>query len=150
MRLHHAAAAASLLLLTACATAPMAVPELDAKAKQFAPVDGKSVVYIYRNESFGGAVKVPISVNNRLIGDTVAGSYFRLVVDPGTYDIQCKAEKDSTVTVQAEAGKVYFVWQEMKMGMWAAGCSMHLASDADGRKAVADCKLLAASETLPN
>ena len=143
-------AAASLLLLTACASAPMAVPERDSQAKQFAPAAGKAVVYIYRNENFGGAVKIPISVNSRLIGDTVANSYFRLVLDPGSYAIQCKAEKDSALTVQAEAGKVYFVWQEMKMGMWAAGCSMHLASDEEGRKAVLECKLLDAPESLPN
>lgn len=148
MRLRHLAVL-PLLLLVACASAPMAVPERDTQAKTFAPAADKAVVYIYRNETFGSAIKVPIAVNKRLIGDTVSHSYFRILVDPGPCEIQCKGETDSAASFTAEAGKVYFVWQEMKMGAFAAGCAMHQVKDDEGKAAVLDCKMLEAPDTLP-
>ena len=139
----------ALVLALGCASAPMATPERDAAAKAFAPMADKAVVYIYRDESFGAGVKVPIVINSRVIGDTVAKSYFRIVMDPGTCDVLCKASSDSHQTIQVEAGKVYFFRQEMKMGMWAAGCMMHIMSEAEGRAAIAECKLIEAPEALP-
>jgi len=145
----HLLAIGLLVLALGCASAPMATPERDTAAKSFLPVPDKAVVYIYRNENFGAAIKVPIIVNGRVIGDTVAMSYFRLVLDPGTFEVQCKAESDSKKSIQAEAGKVYFLRQEMKMGFLSAGCMMHIIPEAEGRQAVAECKLLEASESLP-
>lgn len=152
MRSRSALLATSLLsisLALGCASAPMATPERDMNAKAFAPIADKAVVYIYRDENFGGAVKIPIIVNSRIIGDTVAKSYFRIVLDPGPCEVQCKAESDSRQSFQTEAGKVYFLRQEMKMGMFMAGCMMHLIPEAEGHMAIARCKLLEAPETLP-
>lgn len=139
----------TLSMAIGCASAPMATPERDMTAKAFSSIADKAVVYIYRDENFGGAVKIPIIVNSRIIGDTVAKSYFRIVLDPGPCEVQCKAESDSRQSFQTEAGKVYFLRQEMKMGMFVAGCMMHLIPEAEGRMAIARCKLLEAPETLP-
>jgi len=127
----------------------MATPERDTAAKVFAPIAGKAVVYIYRDETMGAGVKIPIVVNNRLLGDTVAHSYFRIVMDPGPSQVGCKAESDSHQSIQVEADKVYFFRQEMKMGLWSAGCLMHLIPEGEGRLAIAGCKLLEAPESLP-
>ena len=141
---------AALALALACAKAPMASPERDAAAKTFAPVPGKAVLYIYRDEGFfGGGVKVPIVINSRVIGDTVGKSYFRLVLDPGDYELKCKAEKDVIQTIAVEAGKVYFFQQEMKMGLLSNRCGLSTVSDDAGRAAVATCRLLDAPEVLP-
>ncbi|HJW71704.1 MAG TPA: DUF2846 domain-containing protein [Geothrix sp.] len=152
MRMSFPLLSASLLALVlafGCASAPMATPERDTAAKTFAPVPDKAVVYVYRDETFGAAIKIPIVINGRIIGDTVSKSYFRIVMEPGNCEVQCKASSDSTQSVKVEAGKVYFLRQEMKMGMWAAGCMMHLMTEAEGRAAIAECKLIDAPETLP-
>lgn len=39
---------------------------------------------------------------------------------PGDHTITSKAEKDATLQFTAEAGKTYYVWQQVKMGVWAA------------------------------
>lgn len=137
------------VLLTGCAKAPMAVPERDISAKQFTPVPGKAVVYVYRNEHFGAAIKVPIVINNQTVGSTVAMSYFRIMLDPGPCVVECKAERDGKATFQVEAGKIYFFRQEMKMGFLAGACMMHLIPEVEGRQAIAECQLLESPETLP-
>jgi hypothetical protein len=139
-----------ILLFTGCASAPMATPERDQQAKTFAPVAERGVIYIFRDESFGAAVKLPLVVDGRLLGDTVAHSYFRLELEPGTHEILSKAEADSTLKLTVEAGKVYFVWQEVKMGLWSARCLLHEIPSADeGRKRVGECTLLEGPSTLP-
>lgn len=138
------------LLFTGCASAPMATPERDQQAKAFAPVAERGVVYLFRDENFGAAVKMSVAVDGRLIGDTVAKSYFRLELEPGPHEILSKAEADSTLKLTVEAGKVYFVWQEVKMGLWSARCLLHeIPSAEEGRKRVAECQLLEGPTTLP-
>ena len=126
----------------------MAMPERDVSAKLFQPVASKAVVYVYRDENFGAAIKVPIIINQQNVGSTVAMSYFRLLLDPGPCEVECRAERDGKATFNVEAGKVYFFRQEMKMGFLVAGCMMHLVSEAEGRKAVAECRLLDGPEAL--
>ncbi len=138
----------ALIMTIGCATAPMALPERDISAKLFKPVEGKAVVYIYRDENFGAAIKVPIIINGQSVGSTVAKSYFRILLDPGPCEVECKAERDGKVMFKVEAGKVYFFRQEMKMGFLVAGCMMHLIPEIEGRRAVAECQLLESPEAL--
>lgn len=51
----------------------------DNSAKQFVPMPGKAIVYIYRNETFGAAIMMDIAVDNKVVGQTAAHTYFRLV-----------------------------------------------------------------------
>jgi len=138
-----------LLLLLGCARAPMAIPQRDSAAKTFAPVVGKAVAYIYRDENMGAAVKMPVLVDRRAIADTVAKSYIRLELEPGAHEIVSKAEKDSSLTIQAEAGKVYYVWQEVKMGLLGARCKLQLMPEDKGQESVKNCALLESPTTLP-
>ncbi len=72
-------------LLAGCASVPMSTPAEDASAKQFAPVDGKSVLYVYRNETFGAAIKMDLDVDGKPVGETASKTYFRFVLDPGPH-----------------------------------------------------------------
>lgn len=60
---------------------------------------------------------MPLALNGRLVGDTTAKTYVRLEVPPGEHTLLSKTENDAIVKVNATAGKNYFVWQEVKMGM---------------------------------
>lgn len=52
----------SAMVLSGCASVPMAPAEQDTAAKQFqAPAD-KARLYVYRNESFGAAIAMPVSL----------------------------------------------------------------------------------------
>ncbi len=133
------------LLLTGCASVPMASSDLDTKAKTFNPSPDKASLYIYRNENFGGAIPMSVDVNGRILGDTAAKTYFHLDLLPGKYEIQSHSENTSLLEVNAEAGNNYFIWQEIKMGVWMARSSLQLVDEAKGKEGVKESKLIKTS-----
>lgn len=76
------------------------------------------------------------------MGDTAADTYILLTVEPGQHKIMSKTENDATLDLTTEAGKNYFIWQEVKMGAWAAGSKLHLVDEKTGREGVEECKLI--------
>ena len=134
----------TIVLASGCASVQMASPEMDASAKTFAVKPDKANIYVYRNESMGAAIKMPVALNGRLVGDTAARTYLLLEVPAGSHTVVSKTENDSTVTVNAAAGRNYFVWQEVKMGMFAARSQLQLVDEATGKTGVGECKLIEA------
>lgn len=131
-------------VLTGCANIPLAPPAVDLEAKKFAVEQNKASIYIYRNESFGGAVPVTVSINDQLLGKTGAKTFFALKVPPGTYTLTSKSENESRYIIEAEAGKNYFIWQEMKMGLLYARNILQQVDEARGRAGVSECQLIEA------
>lgn len=132
------------LSLVGCASVPMGSLEDDIKAKQFVPTPETASLYIYRNENFGGAVPMTVNVNNQSIGQTGPMTYFHLSVVPGMYNIESVAENTSSVSISVEPSKNYFVWQEVKMGVWMARTQLNRVDETVGRKGVTESKILAA------
>jgi uncharacterized protein (UPF0333 family) len=129
-------------ILAGCAMAPVASSEMDARAKSFAVAPGKANIYLYRNENLGGAVTMKVSVNGKEAGATGRATYFLWEVDPGTYEISSESENASSVRIVAEAGKSYYVWQEVKIGLVVARNALHAVDDETGRKGVSECARL--------
>lgn len=100
------AALLSAALLSGCASVPMADATADAQAKQFVAPNDAANLYIYRNETFGTAVKMPVLVDGVAVGDTVAHTYIFKQVTPGSHTITSKSENDATLTLSTEAGKL--------------------------------------------
>ena len=136
--------AAVVALLTGCASVPMASIERDTAAKLFVVKPDKANIYVYRNETIGSAVKMPVALNGKLVGDTGPMTYLVLEVPAGAHTILSKTENDATLTINAVNGRNYFVWQEVKMGMFAARSALHEVEEAKGRAGVAECKLIEA------
>ncbi len=132
-----------MLALAGCAQVPMATPEEDAKAKQFTPTAETASLYIYRDEIFGAAVPLAVTVNNQHLGQSGPKSYFHLNVAPGKYNIESVAENTAALTVDVEAAKNYFVWQEVKMGLFMARTHLTQMEETGGRTGVLASKLLA-------
>lgn len=135
-----------ILLVTGCTSVPMASVEHDTQAKTFAVKPDKANVYLYRNESMGGAVKMDVLLDGKPVGQTAAKTYMKLEVAPGQHTLISKAENDDVLNVNTEAGKNYFVWQEVKMGILYARNLLHLTDEQTGKAGVQDCKLI---ETQP-
>ncbi|MGF6198264.1 DUF2846 domain-containing protein [Pseudomonas laurylsulfatiphila] len=138
----------ALLALTAltggCASVKMADESQDAQAKTFQVAPDKAHIYVYRNESMGAGVKMPVALNGKPVGQTVAKSYLMLSVPAGQQTLVSSAENDSELKLTAEAGKNYFVWQEVKVGFIKARNSLQLVDDQTGRAGVAESKLIQA------
>ena len=132
------------LIMSGCASVPMASPERDTSAKAFKVKPDRANIYVYRNETLGAAIKMPVALNGKLVGDTAANTYMLLEVSPGRHTLVSKTENDSTLVVNAAAGRNYFVWQEVKMGMWAARSNLQQVDETTGKAAVQECKLIEA------
>lgn len=141
-KLMTAVALAATVLATGCASVQMASPEMDSAAKTYAVKPGMANIYVYRSEVMGAAVKMPVALNGKLVGDTGAKTFLLLQVPPGRHTIVSKTENDSTVTVDAAPGRNYFVWQEVKMGLMSARSALQLVDEATGKAAVSDLKLV--------
>lgn len=130
------------VLASACASVQLAPVQADAAAKKFdAPPPGHANLYVYRNENFGGAVRMNVNLDGVVLGDTGAKTYLYTPIPEGVHTIVSKAENDSTSVIDARAGSSYFVWQEVKMGIWSARSALQQVEEQKGRAAVLQCKL---------
>lgn len=135
----------ALATLTAgCASVKMADDSQDAQAKTFQVTPDKANIYVYRNESMGAGVKMPVTLNGKPVGETVAKSYLMLAVPAGQQTLVSSAENDSELKLTAEPGKNYFVWQEVKMGFIKARNNLQVVDDKTGRAGVTESKLIQA------
>ncbi|MEW6413795.1 MAG: DUF2846 domain-containing protein [Pseudomonadota bacterium] len=124
-------------VISGCASVPMASLDEDARAKTFAVREGKSNIYVYRNESFGGAIPLTVALDGKVAGQTGPQTYFLFEVEPGPHEVSSIAENTSTLRLDTVAGKSYYVWQEVKMGMWMARSQLQQVDEATGKKGVA-------------
>jgi hypothetical protein len=130
-------------LFVGCASVPMGSLEDDKMAKEFTAPQGKSRIYLYRNEALGAAIKIPVTLNGQMKGQTAADVYFVWDVEPGVHQINCLAESNGALSVTTKANQSYFVWQEVKMGLMSAGCALHEVQADRGKAAISKCKLAA-------
>jgi hypothetical protein len=127
------------LFVTGCASVAMTSQIDDAKAKSFAVRPDKANIYVYRNETFGAAVPMTVTLNGKVAGQTASKTYFLFEVDPGAHEVGSIAENVAALKLSVVPGKSYFVWQEVKMGLWMARTQLQEVDEATGRGAVAQC-----------
>lgn len=127
--------------LVGCASVPMGDAKQDAALKTFSVPADKAGVYIYRNESMGGAVKMDVELDGKAIGQTAANTYLYKEIAPGKHTITSKAENTDSVEIVAKPGTLSYVWQEVKMGVLYARTKLHLVNEAEGKKGVLETKL---------
>jgi PBP1b-binding outer membrane lipoprotein LpoB len=130
------------LVLSGCASVPMASQSADTQAKSFRPATDQASLYIYRNESLGRAVKMAVLIDDKPVGTTVAESYIHQTLPPGKHVIVSKAENDTSVSIDMKAGQTYVVWQEVKMGFVSARSALHVVDAQKGQTGVQQCTLI--------
>lgn len=132
------------LVLSGCAAVQMAPPHEDSKAKSFITKKDRANIYIYRNEWFSPAARIDILLDGKPLGKTVPKTFFAVDVPPGRHIVVSKGENDFTLVVEAEAGKNYYVWQEVKMGLGLpnARTRLQLVNESEGRSGVNECRLI--------
>jgi PBP1b-binding outer membrane lipoprotein LpoB len=131
------------LLLGGCASVPMGDAKQDAALKTFTIAPDKAGVYVYRNESMGASIKMDVSVDGKPLGQTAAKTYLYTEVTPGKHTVTSKSENEDALTIEAKAGTLTYVWQEVKMGMLYARTKLHLMPEAEGKKGVLETSLAA-------
>jgi hypothetical protein len=141
--LFRALVVAAVLLVSGCASVPMADSSADTAAKAFTAPAGRSRIYVYRNETLGAALTMDVFVNGRRLGQTGARTYLVADVPPGAHKILGKAENESMVELSTVAGRTYFVWQEVKMGLMSGRNLLQVVDEKTGRAGVLESNLAA-------
>ena len=132
----------ALAALSACASRPLAGADTDALAKLMRPVEGKAVIYVFRNETYSAPWPVRLTLDGKNMGSTDANTYFRWSVEPGQHIIATHAENDEGLVLETEAGKVYYVWQEISMGFFQPRSSLKQVDRITAEVALRNCYLL--------
>ncbi|MCC6657271.1 MAG: DUF2846 domain-containing protein [Rhodocyclaceae bacterium] len=115
----------------------------DAELKSFTPKPGVAGLYIYRNESFGAAIRMDVEIDGQPIGQTAAKTYFYKEVAPGRHTVTSKSENTDSIEVETVAGKLYYIWQEVKLGLLFARTKLSLVGEEEGRNGVLESQLAA-------
>ncbi len=85
------------------------------------PPSGKALVVFYRPSKFsGGAIRFNIQHTDGPVGQLAGGTVIQKVVNPGANTFWAQAVSGDRITIQAEAGKTYYVRGEVRGGI-AAG-----------------------------
>lgn len=106
------------IFLTACG-GPKHMITMDVKPT-IAPKSDKAVLVIARTTSIGFAVTIENYLDKKLIGQTKGKSYFITDVTPGKHYVMGHAENWATAGINFEAGKMYVLNQDIRMGVWMA------------------------------
>ena len=137
-------AVCTLALTTGCASVQKASPPDDTAAKTFKSNPDYSQVYVYRNETLGAALSMPVTVNGKLAGNTGPKSYFKFNLPAGKHAFTSQGNK-STLNLTTENGKIYYIWQEVKMGVMSGGSELQVVDQSVGQKGVKQCALIKAN-----
>lgn len=129
-----------LLALSGCAS--LSNPETDALAKLMRPVEGKAVIYVFRNEEYSAPFKIGLSLDGKSMGSTDADTYMRWSVEPGQHIIVSHSENDAPLVLETEAGKVYYVWQDVSMGFFRPRSDLRRVDRSTAEIALRSCYLL--------
>lgn len=135
-----AALAAATLALAGCVATPEATPERDAEAKRFIPRPGAATIYVYR-PGFPSADRndPALHVDDRLIGETLPGTFYRVEVPPGRHVLHAFGSSGSQVEIDTQAGELHFVALEVS---GSQSRFVRVAPDAGRREIVRCCVLL--------
>jgi hypothetical protein len=137
---HHWIVLACILLCGACASTPQATPERDAEAKEFEPVTRDAVIYVYRPGSALGSPETTLWIDRRLVGASLPGTYFRVIVLPGRNVIDTSPPDTGGMEIDTRGNDVTFVEMRTLGGSDGAPTTyFQVVPLSEGRAAVRAC-----------
>ena len=80
----------------------------------------KGLVVFYRDKQFkGGAIRFTINHSEGSLGQLLNGTFLYKYFDPGSHTFSAQAVSQDSITLEVEAGKVYYVKGDVRMGVYA-------------------------------
>ncbi len=134
-----------LLIISACASVPLAPPEADMKARNMSAPKDKALVYLYRNQVIGAALKMAVHIDGKYAGDTAANTYLMQLLPPGKHEITSVAGNIATFILDARAGETYYIWQSVES---YGGSKLQRVDSGTGRQGVNESKLILPQEGM--
>lgn len=133
------------VILSGCSSVPMETKELTKSAQSFSvPSADHSGIYVYRkNSMLGAALKKNVLIDGTCVGETAPGIFFyQEVAGNGTHTISTESEfSNNDLVINAESGKLYFVEQFIKMGVFVGGAGLQEVDEKTGKEEVSKVNL---------
>jgi hypothetical protein len=135
---------ASSTILGGCASSSTVSVEESEAAKSFEAPEDRGVVFLYRTgRALGAANAIEVQVNGQAAGGTGPGTFFRWDLKPGTHSFYSRTgESSATVAIDVEAGQVYFIQQDARLGLEQGRVTLREVDAATGQDAIKSMKML--------
>ena len=98
-----------MLVCAGCSSTPEATRERDAEAKRFEPVTREAVVYVYRPGIVLSGPETTLWIDNRLVGSSLPGTFFRVIALPGSNLIDTSPPDTGRIRITTQGNDVTFV-----------------------------------------
>ena len=99
------------ILLAGCVPIPLMPQDLD--ARQFLALPDKAVIYLVRDNPDFHYLPATVWLGENITITTYAGTYYRWEVEPGRHRIAGFGVDSGFITLEVDAGKIYFVQQRL-------------------------------------
>ncbi len=124
--------------LSGCVTASQSVPLPDLNAS--IDDESKARIYVLRPSSMGSAVPFNVFENDIKMGVLGPDSFLCWEREPGLIEISVKSENLSKVSLDVEAGNVYYIKANVQMGVLKARVKLETLDENTGSELVGKCK----------
>lgn len=128
-------------LLAGCAQLPPSPQDIE--AKKFESIPGKAAIYVVRDPMSVG-LGAPIWLGQGAQITLWQGNYLRWVVEPGSYTVAGIGASTASISIQAQAGKIYFVHfrVEGNIRIGVSNSALSMMDDQAGRALVRQAVLV--------
>jgi hypothetical protein len=132
-----------ILAVVVAGCAPLPPTPQDIEAKRFEPVAGKAVIYVVREYPDISRDVATLMLDDRMMGSTYPGTYFRWVVEPGRHEIRGYAGDAGKITLDVGPDRIYFIQQSVSVFFFGFAQSFFRPiPEAYGRAAVLRSQLV--------
>jgi hypothetical protein len=124
-------------------TSVLLAQDANEKARTLTPGAEKSLVYVIRPSSAAFAVRLPVNVDDKPIATLGAHDFGFITLDPGKHSFKVVngTSKATLFDVTTEAGKIYYLEVEMKMGAITARGVLKAITEEEGKKFLKKCEV---------
>lgn len=134
---------------------PVASPEDNQRARLMAVPMDKALVYVYRNAIWAHSLDFELVANGQTVGDSPALSYYVLEALPGKLTLTSEGNSNFfhtliigktfgfeqlTLEMAVEAGKKYFVFQDVRK--WEHPSGLRVVDESEGWVGMTHCRLI--------
>lgn len=140
---------AGLTLLAGCSTAPSLPQPVRGTAaaelvtKRFENRSGVARVYVYRNTRHGQENLVALKLDDVELGTLGGYAFMPLELPPGFHRLNARSEEESSLEINLQAGRSYFVQLNMVLGSMSAKPELLGMHELEGQYAIGnECVLV--------
>ncbi len=105
------------------------------------PPTDKALIYVMRTSMLGYKIDSKVAVDGKWMGVNRGKTYFYFTVEPGERYFCSESENQDYLALNVEAGKTYYLQQQVEMGVWKARTNLRVMTEEHGKKKLEEVHL---------